>query len=77
MAPSAKQLLTRSQLPALFEEHGLPISWSLLTKLCAAGVGPPVDYWWGQRPRYTPATALKWARARLRPGERPPQRKRA
>jgi hypothetical protein len=76
-SPSPQELLKRSQLLPLFEEHGFRISKSLFEKLCAAGKGPKPDYYWGCFARYTPGTSLAWIRSRLRPGNRPPRRKRA
>ena len=61
-------LMTRRQLVKLFQEHGYPIGFGTLGKLCApaCGNGPPVAAWLGNRALHDPDVALKWARSRLR-----------
>jgi hypothetical protein len=71
-------MLSRRQLFDRIVERGYKMSWSLFTKLCAAGEGPPVVWWWGGVRLYTEPTGLEWARSRMRPGRANQQkRKRA
>jgi hypothetical protein len=65
---ASKPLRTRRQLVELFQEHGYPIGFGTLSKLCAPtiGDGPPVAAWLGNRALHDPDVALDWARTRLR-----------
>jgi hypothetical protein len=61
-------LLTRKQLAQALREEGIPIGDSTLVKLScpAIGQGPPISAYWGNRPLYTLADGIAWAKARLR-----------
>jgi hypothetical protein len=61
--------LTRQQLVTALNAAGIPTTIHTLNKLCmpSCNEGPPVACYWGRRPLYDPATALRWAEARLKP----------
>ncbi len=76
MSPSPKDLLWQSQIVPFLKRHGFDtgFSESTVSKLCAAGKGPRVDFWVGKRALRKPETVLKWARDRIRPADQPAKR---
>jgi hypothetical protein len=61
--------MRRNQLEPLLDQRGRRLL--LLSKVRAAGERPAVAYWWLNRALYDPPPVLKWARARMRPGDQP------
>jgi hypothetical protein len=77
MAAAPQNLLAIVQFGPFLAEHGYVISYSTISKDCAAGRGPPVAYVWGNRKLSTPRAVLAWARSRMRPADQASRRKRA
>jgi hypothetical protein len=50
------------------ENEGFKISKPKLDHLCSPAIneGPPVEYWFCNRPYYDPIKALEWARGRCK-----------
>lgn len=66
MALSPRDLLAITQISPFLEGHGFHMSYSLISKECAAGRGPPCAYAWGRQKLHAPEDVLRWARARMR-----------
>ena len=62
-----KPLLTREELRQYINDAGIPLGASTFEKLCmpSRGEGPPIEFFWGNRPLYKPERGLAWARSRL------------
>jgi len=57
---------TRRQVAEFLTANGYPLTKSVLDKLSMASVGrgPPVAYFWGNRPIYDFDEAIRWAESR-------------
>jgi hypothetical protein len=66
--PPTATMLTRRKAAAFLKEHGYPISYSTLTKLCSPAIdqGPKTCGRFGRDCLYLPSELLDWARSRLR-----------
>ena len=62
-------LLTRAAIVEDLRNLGIPISESKFEKLCMAGLGPPVDRYWGKRPLTHRSKGRTWAVARMSAGK--------
>ena len=62
----ADPLLTRSEIVGDLRDLGVPISASKFEKLCMAGLGPPVECYWGKRPLTRRSHGRAWAERRMR-----------
>ena len=60
--------LTLREAPNYLREHGYPVSFSALRKMClpSRGEGPPVAGRWGQRSLFAPNALLAWAERRAK-----------
>ncbi len=72
MSGRIDQYLTRRKLVDFLNEHGYPISFSTLAKLCmpSRDEGPPLAGRWGGRDFYDRGKALAWAKSRFRMASR-------
>jgi hypothetical protein len=63
-----QKYLTRRQLVEFLNEHGYPVPFSTLSKLCmpSRNEGPPSVGRWATRDMYDPGVVLAWAKARFR-----------
>jgi len=68
MSGPIEKYLTRRQLVYFLNDHGYPLSFSTLSKLCmpSRNEGPPSVGRWANRDLYEPSKALAWAKARFR-----------
>jgi len=66
-SPTSKPLMTRSELREFLNSEGFPLGESTFEKICmpSRGEGPPIEFFWGNRPLYKPERGLEWARSRL------------
>ena len=66
-SPTSKPLMTRSELREFLNSEGFPLGESTFEKICmpSRGEGPPIEFFWGNRPLYKPERGLAWARSRL------------
>lgn len=62
-------LLTRAAIVEDLRGLGVPISDSKFEKLCMAGLGPPVDCYWGKRPLTRRSKGRSWAVGRMKAGK--------
>jgi hypothetical protein len=67
--PDEKPIVGYRPLAEFLTDNGFPLSTSTITKYCspAIDIGPPVEWYWGRLPAFSPSRALAWARARLKP----------
>jgi hypothetical protein len=65
---TAQRYLTLREAPHYLREHGYPVSFSALRKMClpSRGEGPPVAGRWGQRLLFAPNALLEWAERRVK-----------
>ena len=59
--------MTRSELREFLNSEGFPLGESTFEKICmpSRGEGPPIEFFWGNRPLSKPERGLEWARSRL------------
>jgi len=69
-ATTPTRFTRREAVKFLKEQHGIPLTYSTLKKLCALGEGPEPDECWGRYELFTGDTLLSWVRKRLRPATR-------
>lgn len=63
--PDTERWFLRSELPALFEAHGVPMSAATLASRVSRGGGPPFRIN-SRRAEYWGTTALEWRTSLLR-----------
>jgi len=68
MPGPAEKFLTRREVVEFLNEHGYPMTFSTLSKLCmpSRNEGLPCVGRWANRDLYAPSALLAWARSRFR-----------